>query len=148
MQYKIVKVEADNYSLFDDMIYWRTNGFERKPIKRKVHEDIIKELANPNLHIYAVETEGKYVGWISIIYLPKVGKFNGHGHIYVDELWIEPNFRKRGYAMELMKKADELSNKINTSGIRLYVNAENPNAKALYEKCGYESLGLAYFMEK
>lgn len=50
----------------------------------------------------------RYVGWISLIYMPKAGKWNGHGHIYVDELWIEPSFRGQGLAKALMRKADEL----------------------------------------
>ena len=25
-----------------------------------------------------------------MFYMAKVGKYNGHGHIYVDELWVEP----------------------------------------------------------
>lgn len=33
MNYKIVKIDARNYSLFDDMIYWRMNGSERLPLK-------------------------------------------------------------------------------------------------------------------
>ena len=91
------------------MVFWRENGFEREPSKTPASEQMKKELANPNLHVYAVMVEKRYVGWISLVYIPKVGsRWNGHGHVYVDELWVEPNFRGRGFAKALMKKADDL----------------------------------------
>jgi ribosomal protein S18 acetylase RimI-like enzyme len=108
MKHNIVKVDSGNYTLFDDMIYWRMNDIERIPSKEQVSKSILNELENPNLYIYAIEAEGRYVGWISLIYMPKVGRFNGHGHIYVDELWIEPSYRRNGFAYELMRQAEVL----------------------------------------
>lgn len=148
MNFTIERIDSQNYPLFEDMVFWRENGFERKPLHRLVAEQIKKELANPNLYIYAVMVDKRYVGWISLIYMLKAGKWNGHGHIYVDELWIEPSFRGQGLAKLLMKKADELKTKLEATGIRLYVNIHNPTAKKLYEHCGYLEDGQAYFMEK
>lgn len=148
MKHKIVKIESDNYGLFDNMIYWRTNGNERPQLNEAVSQSIINELLNPNLFIYAVEVENRYVGWISLIYIPKVGKFKGHGHIYIDELWIEPSYRRNGFADELMKKAVELKQEKHATGIRLYVSIDNIGAKKLYEKCDFTVSGTAYLMEK
>jgi len=149
MDFRIEKIDLNNYSLFDDMVFWRANGFERESSQMPVSEQMKKELANPNLHVYAVKVESRYVGWISLIYIPKIGsRWNGHGHVYIDELWIEPNFRGRGFAKALMKKADDLKMELEATGIRLYVNVNNPTAKKLYERCGYLEDGQAYFMEK
>ncbi len=148
MNYKIVKIDSGNYSLFDDMVYWRMNGNERSPLKQAISQNIFNELSNPNLFIYAVEVESRYVGWISLIYMPKVGKFNGYGHVYIDELWIEPSYRKNGLAYELMKQAEALMEEKCASGIRLYVNADNISAKKLYEKCNFRVSCSAYLMEK
>jgi len=95
-----------------------------------------------------VEVEDRFVGWISFIYLPKVGKYRGHGHVYVDELWIEPSYRRNGLAKALLVKADELAQKLSAKGIRLYVNTENPGAQRLYQEHGFEMTGTAYFCEK
>lgn len=148
MDFAIQRVSANNYSLFDDMVFWRDNGFEREPSRDSVSEQIKKQLDNPDFYIYAVKTNDRYVGWISLIYIPKVGKWNGHGHIYVDELWVQPNYRGQGLAKALMKKADELKIEMKAAGIRLYVNVDNPTAKNLYERCEYKEGGQAYFMEK
>lgn len=148
MDYTIEKIDANNHSLFDDMVFWRENGFEREPTQEPVSEQIKKELLNPDLFVYAVKVDGRYVGWISCVYIAKVGKWKGHGHIYVDELWVETSFRGNGFAKALLKKADELKDKLDATGIRLYVNVNNPVAKNLYEACGYVEDGRAIFMEK
>lgn len=148
MDYTIEKIDENNHSLFDDMVFWRENGFEREPSQEPVSEQIKKELLNPDLYVYAVKVDGRYVGWISCVYIAKVGKWKGHGHIYVDELWVEPSFRGNGFAKALLKKADELKDKLEATGIRLYVNVNNPVAQNLYETCGYVEDGRAIFMEK
>ena len=148
MNYTIEKIDENNHSLFDDMVFWRENGYEREPSQEPVSEQIKKELLNPDLFVYAVKVDGRYVGWISCVYIAKVGKWKGHGHIYVDELWVEPSFRGNGFAKALLKKADELKDKLGATGIRLYVNVNNPVAKNLYEACGYVEDGRAIFMEK
>lgn len=145
----IERVDVNNYSLFEDMIYWCENGIERSPAGPSISEQMKNELNNPNLYIYAALENGRYVGWISLVYIPKVGqRWNGHGHIYVDELWVEPGFRGKGFAKTLMKKADDLKSELNATGIRLYVNVNNPTAIKLYENRGFHKDGNTYFMEK
>ena len=148
MNYKVVRIDSENYSLFDDMVYWRENGSERAPLKEAIPESILNELSNLDLFIYAIEVERRYVGWISLIYMPKVGKYNGYGYVYVDELWIHPSYRRNGFANELMKKAEVLKQEKCATGIRLYVNVDNINAKKLYEKCNFTLSCSAYLMEK
>lgn len=148
MKHRIIRIDEDNYSLFSDMIYLRMTGEQRVPSISVVDDEIKSELQNPNLYVYALQIDDKLVGWISIIYLPKLGKFNGHGLIYIDELWIESSSRGYGFAKELMKKAEEIAELKSASGMRLYVNTENSVAQNLYKKCGYENVGTAYFMEK
>jgi len=151
MSYKIVKVNKENYHLFDDMIFWRVNGFERNVSAEEDNTSnliIPEEFEDKNLSVYAIKVDDKFIGWISMIILHKIGRPNFKGFLYVDELWVQENYRRKGYAEVLMSKADDLLMTSNLVGIRLGVNVINPGAKALYEKCGYESTGKAYTMEK
>ncbi|MCH4887856.1 GNAT family N-acetyltransferase [Acidaminobacter sp. JC074] len=151
MDYKLIQVGQDNYHHFDDMVYWRINGRERshqdklESIKNLI---IPKALFNENFYVYAIEIDNRFAGWISLIYLPKVGRKDFNGFVYVDELWVQESFRRMGFAKLLMKQAEELSSRLDTVGIRLGVNVNNPGAKVLYEACGYETTGQAYTMEK
>lgn len=151
MNYKITKVNEDNYHMFDDMVYWRINGIERTYLEKEENRKTLiipQELTVHNFRVYALERDHKFIGWISLNYLAKVGKKNCKGYIYIDELWIEESYRRLGYAQALMEKADDYSNELETVGIRLGVNVNNPSALKLYEKCGYISTSQAYTMEK
>lgn len=148
MTYAIERINESFYPLFEDMVFWRENGCERAPSASAVLEDVQKELCNPNLYLYAARVDNRYVGWISLLYLPKVGKWKGHGHVYVDELWVAPPFRRMGLAKALLAKADELKDALQATGIRLYVNVLNDGAHALYASCGFQEDGQAWFMEK
>lgn len=66
----------------------------------------------------------------------------------MDELWVQPEYRRRGIARALPAKAEEKCGQLEATGLRLYVNTENPEARALCESCGYRQYGMACFMEK
>ena len=148
MKFEIDRIDISNYNLFEDMVFWRENGFERRSLQAPVSERIKKELENPNLYLYAIMVDNRYVGWLSLVYIPKVGRWKDGGHVYVDELWVAPSFRGRGFGKALLQKADELKTELEATGIRLYVNVNNPIAQKLYGSCGYREDGQAYFMEK
>ena len=149
---KIIRVSTDNYHIFDDMVFYRMNGRDRNTDEQQTPRDfaqVFHTLVNPNLFVYAAELEDRFVAWISLVYLPKVGRTNGKGYIYVDELWTSPECRRKGIARALMKKADDLRDELQAVGIRLYVSEHNPDAIALYGGCGYTPHGdKSYFMSK
>ena len=150
MEYSIVKVDKTNYSMFDDMVFYRMNKRERNDTEKNnilINDTVYKTLEDKNLYIYAIKVKEKFVGWISAVYLPKVGRTNGQGYLFVDELWVNPNFRNNGFAYKLMEKVYIVSKELNTMGLRLYVNTENIEALSLYKKCGYIDKGNALFME-
>lgn len=149
MKFCIEKITAENYPLFQDMVWWRMHGTERQPDPAPPSERMLRELSDPGLHVFAVRAEGRFVGWISLVYIPKLGgRWAGRGHLYVDELWVSPDFRGRGMAKALLARADEMAAELDATGLRLYVNVENPAARHLYRACGFRESGTACFMEK
>ena len=148
MEFEVVKVSAENYSLFQDLVAWRQTGSRQAPACEPISRQIEHELENPNLHLYAARDPDCFVGWISLVYIPKVGKWGGRGHLYVDELWVAPEYRRRGLGTALLAMADRVKTELRATGIRLYVNIDNPAAQRLYEKSGFLESGQAHFMEK
>ena len=155
MEYAIVRVDKDNYTMFDEMIFYRENNRERNEYEKNEAHDfstVYETLTNENLYVYAAQYKNIFVGWISIVYIPKVSWTKGKGHLYIDELWVNPSYRNKGIAKALMLEADKLvmnAAKPNILGIRLYVDANNEEALPLYKKCGYRGVNDdAVFMEK
>jgi len=71
----------------------------------------------------------------------------GKRDIYIDELWTAPQFRRKGVATALMKKAFEFQKDMGAVGLRLYAQDDNTAAQSLYKKCGLKIKGKAVFME-
>ncbi|MBQ9748307.1 MAG: GNAT family N-acetyltransferase [Clostridia bacterium] len=145
--FRIEQVTEKNYPLFEDMVSRREHGYGYMSMGG-TEKQIRKELKNPNLCIYAMEIEGRYVGWISLVYTPKVGKWKHGGHVYVDELWLEPRLRGYGLGKKLMERAEHFRKKCGAVGIRLYVNTQNEEALGLCETLGFGEGGTAVFYEK
>ena len=148
MEYSIVKVDKNNYLLFDEMVFYRKNGRERSEKEKSeviIDNMVYETLEDKNLYVFAAKMEEKFIGWVSAVYIPKISWTNGNGHLFIDELWVNPNYRRKGIGHALMEKIENIAKEINVIGLRLYANNEG---KYLYEKCGYKSLNEATFMEK
>lgn len=147
----IERINKSNYHKFNDMVFWRINGVERsaeekEQSRKTIFKEAYDELEHEDFYVYAAKYKDKFIGWISLVYMPKIGKWH-KGVIYVDELWTAPEFRRKGVAYKLMNKASELQRRIGAVSIRLYTNGIA--AQKLYEKCGLvvESSNIV-FMEK
>ena len=154
MNYSIVRINKENYPLYDDMVFSRVNDRERSPEEREESHDYgsnLTALADNNLRVYAAKVGEKFVGWIAAVFIPKIGhpNYGGKGHLFIDELWTDPAFRRCGIAHALMTEAEKAAKEMNAVGLRLYVGDDNPGALALYTKCGYRDRGNdAHFMDK
>jgi len=152
MDYTIIRVVKENYALFDDMVFLRVNGRERTQEEKaepRNFSEAYSALSDKNLRIYAAQVGERFVGWVSAVYIPKVGIWGGKGHLFIDELWTAPAFRRHGIANALMNEAERAAREIGAVGLRLYVNGDNPGALALYTKCGYRDReDGVHFMDK
>jgi ribosomal protein S18 acetylase RimI-like enzyme len=142
----IVRVTRDNYHLYEDMVGWRLKGAELTPEEKEInrHQDFsvqYKELEHPGFNSYAARYGERFIGWISMMYTPKLGSRRWQkGVLYVDELWTAPEFRGRGVATRLFQKAYDCRKETGAVEIRLYVAADNPTAQGLYKKCGLQTV--------
>jgi len=84
MEYSIVRVNKENYALFDDMVYFRINNREKtttEQIEPNNYTANCVMLNNENLHVYAAQVDNRFVGWISAVFIPKIGhpRYGGKG---------------------------------------------------------------------
>jgi len=64
----------------------------------------------------------------------------------VEHLLVDPKYRRRGIAKELMSFIEDYAKKKGLKGVRLSVNAKNSLAKSIYEKMGFKM--HAYTLKK
>jgi putative acetyltransferase len=96
-------------------------------------------LAREFPHFVAVDGNGKAVGWCDVS--PVFG--NSRAHIGILGIALLPEARGLGLGAQLLQAAIDKSWSCGLTRIELAVRADNPNAKALYERFGFEHEGLA-----
>jgi len=148
---EVVRVSRGNYHLFEDMVYWRMKGTDLTQAERDTNRandftEKFTELEHAGFYSYAALSDGRFVGWISLMYTPKIGPRWNKGMIYVDELWVAPEYRNRGIAKQLMEKAFECQRNTGAVEVRLYVGTTSTVARSLYASCGLQEAGSAIFM--
>ena len=78
------------------------------------------------------ELEGKIVGIAHYRTMPRPIKGQYIG--FLDDLFVEPDFRRKKIAQKLINHLKSLSKDNNWDGIRWITHSSNDNAKKLYDK--------------
>jgi ribosomal protein S18 acetylase RimI-like enzyme len=89
-------------------------------------------------HFVAVDDGGKVVGWCDVA--PVFG--HSRAHIGLLGIALLPEARGQGLGAQLLQAAIDKSWSRGLTRIALNVRADNLNAKALYERLGFEHEGL------
>lgn len=63
----------------------------------------------------------------------------GKTQVWVDWIWIDPPFRRRGHASNVLRHFEEMAAKLGADRIGLHVLSDNESALALYAKLGYRT---------
>ena len=87
---------------------------------------------------FVVLKEGEIVGWVDVS--PQMGE--SRAHIGILGIALLPSARHEGLGARLMQAAIDTSWEKGLSRIELHVRADNINAKALYERFGFEIEGI------
>ena len=150
---EIVRVTEKNYAQFSDMLFERANGRprteeERRTADRQDRRTQLAQLQYPGCWVYAACEDQRMIGWCTLLFLPKLGRYQGRGSLFVDELWVRPNNRRQGVASALLKKAEQRAQKQGCCDLRLLVAGYNSPAQALYQKCGYRDQAAARYLQK
>jgi ribosomal protein S18 acetylase RimI-like enzyme len=149
----IEQVTKQNYHMFYDMVSWRMNNVELTQVEKEKNEsrefiELHKNLDHPGFYTFCALCEGRFVGWISIMYTPKIALQRwSNGVIYIDELWVAPEFRRKGIAKQLMEKAFECQKNTDAIEVRVYVGDDNIPAQQLYKKTGLHIESKALYMK-
>ncbi len=92
-----------------------------------------EELSNKFARFFVSVLNGEVVGYI--------GSHNVLGEVYITNVAVFPEYRKKGFGEALIKKLIETVKNENADFITLEVRKSNISAINLYEKCGFSAVG-------
>lgn len=93
----------------------------------------------PNHHLYAIRDGGG--GKVGALWLA-VEKQCGRKTGFIYQLYIEEQFRRRGYAAGAMRALEEKARTLGVDTLMLHVFGHNHAAIALYRKLGYDGTNM------
>lgn len=114
--------------------------------EREIHAALEKFLSLPEFgRAWLICFEDKTVGYI-ILTIGFSFEFRGTD-AFVDELYVEPEYRRKGYARKAINFVEMQARKYGVNALHLEVDRENEAALELYRRAGYIDHGR-YLMSK
>lgn len=101
--------------------------------------------------LYVKKIDGHIIGCICITtvmdeeYFPVKWLTPNEINLYVHRLAIHPDFQGKGYARQLMDKAEKMARAKNYTSVRLDTFSKNKRNQRFYEARGYKKLESIYF---
>ncbi|MGG0670124.1 GNAT family N-acetyltransferase [Sporosarcina koreensis] len=106
---------------------------------------IQKRLENEDSVIFIVKNNQKYIGFTQLY--PTFSSISMKNAWILNDLFIDPEYRKKGIGEMLLHKAKDYAIKTGAKSISLSTAPDNFSAQRLYEKNGYERDSQFYHYE-
>jgi len=91
-----------------------------------------------NWKVLVAEEEGNVVGWIG--WTVKHSPAQKEKYMYLTEVMVHPEIRRKGIATKLVEEAEKNAREIGSDYIYCYIYGPNDASKALSEKLGYSNM--------
>lgn len=121
-------------------------------LKGKERERLIKvmrtSLTDPNKQLVVADVPGVGVVGMGYIYLlSNQGIWEQTSHVeyrsgFIDDVWVEPEFRKLGIFPDLLRKLVAFAESRNAYELVLEYSATNREAKAAWTRLGFKTVGV------
>ena len=114
-------------------------------------DELLKAVSKKSGFVYVVDAHGSIVGYVNgSIEKPSEAELLGRRKptiIFgeVDMIYIQPEYRRKGISIMLMKKAEELLKKHGCTVVLVNYYAANKKARIMYNKLGYKMVGMSSY---
>ena len=127
---KLMIKDKENWS----KLYNGYAEFYKAPMNTGVLDTLWEWIHDKNHIVNGIcfELEGKIIGIAHYRTMPRPIKGQYIG--FLDDLFVEPDFRRKKIAQKLINHLKSLSKSNNWDGIRWITHSSNENAKKLYDK--------------
>jgi len=135
------------FSFFDPAEYeklislWERSGLPFEGKKRDSRESLTRQCQDDHITILILKDGTRLVGSIIVTFDGRKG--------WMNRLAIDPDYRRRQLASELIKKAEEVLINMGATIIAALVNDDNLASQSLCHHCGFElHRDIIYFRKK
>ncbi|WP_089756417.1 GNAT family N-acetyltransferase [Chryseobacterium soldanellicola] len=109
-------------------------------------EIFLKErIENKDSEIFVAEENGNLVGFVQLY--PLFSSTRMKRYWLLNDLYVNKNYRGKGFSKELIEESKELAKSTNASGVLLETGKSNDIGNQLYPACGFESYDSVNFYE-
>ncbi|MCX8534388.1 GNAT family N-acetyltransferase [Chryseobacterium luquanense] len=120
--------------------------FYHKESDISASEDFLKErIKNKDSEIFVAESKDHLVGFVQLY--PLFSSTRMKRYWLLNDLFVNENYRGKGFSKELIEEAKELAKSTNSAGILLETGKSNDIGNKLYPSCGFEIYDEVNFYE-
>lgn len=106
---------------------------------------LTERLQNKDSEIFVAENDGKLVGFVQLY--PLFSSTRMKRYWLLNDLFVNENFRGKGFSKQLIFEAQEMAKTSNACGILLETGKSNDIGNQLYPSCGFEIYDEVNFYE-
>ncbi|AKK71556.1 acetyltransferase [Chryseobacterium gallinarum] len=120
--------------------------FYHKPSDIPAAENFIRErIENKDSEIFVAEENGKLTGFVQLY--PIFSSTRMQRYWLLNDLYVNENYRGKGYSKELINESKELCRSSKACGMLLETAKSNEVGNQLYPACGFELYDSVNFYE-
>ncbi|MDH6250554.1 GNAT superfamily N-acetyltransferase [Chryseobacterium sp. H1D6B] len=109
-------------------------------------QSFLKErIENKDSEIFAAEENGTLIGFVQLY--PLFSSTRMKRYWILNDLYVNENYRGKGYSKQLIEEAKELCRATKASGVLLETSKSNDIGNQLYPSCGFELYDSVNFYE-
>lgn len=106
---------------------------------------LTERLQSKDSEIFVAENDGKLVGFVQLY--PLFSSTRMKRYWLLNDLYVNENFRGKGFSKQLIFEAQEMAKTSNACGILLETGKSNDIGNQLYPSCGFEIYDEVNFYE-
>lgn len=106
---------------------------------------LTERIQTKDSEIFIAENEGKLIGFVQLY--PLFSSTRMKRYWLLNDLYINENYRGKGFSKELIEEAKELARLTDAAGILLETGKSNTIGNQLYQSCGFKIYDEVNFYE-
>ncbi|MBE9197965.1 MULTISPECIES: GNAT family N-acetyltransferase [unclassified Nodularia (in: cyanobacteria)] len=117
---------------------WDAAKYGLRSHPEQYYEKWLTRLLHKERSVFLVaEDEDKLVAFLVATVEPEISIYSLQEFAFIHDLWVEPEYRRKGIAPQIIKLTVERFQQMGVKQIRLDTVAANDSARELFKSCGF-----------